>query len=76
MLSDKAVCPSLCKRFGKERLEAACERAMFIKGIGYASITSILNNNLDQKPLTQVPPYDLRYRNYFVPESKHHFLSV
>jgi transposase len=42
---------SLGKRFGKERLEAACERAMFIKGISYASIKSILNNNLDQKPL-------------------------
>jgi transposase len=42
---------SLGKRFGKERLEAACERALFIKGISYTSIKSILNNNLDQKPL-------------------------
>lgn len=42
---------SLGKRFGKERLEAACERALFIKGISYASIKSILKNNLDQKPL-------------------------
>ena len=42
---------SLGKRFGKERLEAACERALFIKGVSYASIKSILNNNLDQKPL-------------------------
>lgn len=42
---------SLGKRFGKERLEAACERAMFIKGVSYTSIKSILNNNLDQKPL-------------------------
>ncbi len=42
---------SLGKRFGKERLEAACERALFIKGISYASIKLILNNNLDQKPL-------------------------
>ena len=42
---------SLGKKFGKERLEAACERALFIKGVSYASIKSILNNNLDQKPL-------------------------
>jgi len=42
---------SLGKRFGKERLEAACERALFIKGVSYASIKSILNNNLDQKSL-------------------------
>ena len=42
---------SLGKKFSKERLEAACERALFIKGVSYASIKSILNNNLDQKPL-------------------------
>ena len=42
---------SLGKRFGKERLEAACERAMFIKGASYTTIKSILSNNLDQKPL-------------------------
>lgn len=42
---------SLGKRFGKERLEAASERALFIKGISYTSIKSILNNNLDQRPL-------------------------
>jgi len=46
---------SLGKRFGKERLEAACERALFIKGINYTSIKSILNNNLDQKPLPKQP---------------------
>lgn len=42
---------SLGKRFGKEQLEAACERAVFIKGVSYTSIKSILHNNLDQKPL-------------------------
>lgn len=42
---------SLGKRFGKERLEAACERALYIKGISYKSIKSLLENNLDQKPL-------------------------
>jgi transposase len=42
---------SLGKRFGKDRLEAACERALFIRGVSYTSIKSILQNNLDQKPL-------------------------
>jgi transposase len=49
---------SLSKRFGKERLEAACVRAIYIKGVNYKSIKSILENNLDQKPLPdrQEPP--------------------
>jgi transposase len=42
---------SLAKRFSKERLEAACTRALSIKGLSYKSIKSILENNLDQKPL-------------------------
>jgi transposase len=42
---------SLGKKFGRERLEAACERALFIRGVSYATIKSILKNNLDQKPL-------------------------
>jgi transposase len=49
---------SLGKRFGTERLEAACERALYIKGVNYKSIKSILENNLEQKPLPnrQEPP--------------------
>jgi transposase len=42
---------SLGRRFGNERLEAACERALAIKGVHYKSIKSILENKLDQKPL-------------------------
>jgi len=42
---------SLGKRFGSDRLEAACERALAIKGVHYRSIKSILENKLDQKPL-------------------------
>jgi len=29
----------------------ACERALFIKGVNYKSIKSILESNLDKKPL-------------------------
>jgi transposase len=42
---------SLGKRYSNERLEAACERALFIKGVNYKSIKSILESNLDKKPL-------------------------
>lgn len=42
---------SLGKRFSKERLEAACRRALAIRGVNYKSIKSILENNLDLKPL-------------------------
>lgn len=44
---------NLGKKFGLERLEAACDRALFIKGKNYASIKSILENNLDQRPLVK-----------------------
>jgi transposase len=46
---------SLGKRYGQERLEAACERALLIKGVNYKSIKSILENNLDKKPLQRKP---------------------
>jgi transposase len=48
---------SLGKRFGKERLEAACNRALFINGLSYKSIKSILEHNLDQKPLPLTPEH-------------------
>lgn len=44
---------SLAKRFGKDRLDAACSRALAIRGVNYRSIKSILENNLDSKPLPQ-----------------------
>jgi transposase len=62
---------SLAKRFDKGRLEAACQRALFIKGVNYKSIKSILENNLDQKPLPQQPQLlpvahdNIRGTNYY-----------
>jgi transposase len=44
---------SLGKRYGNERLEAACQRAIAIKGLNYKSIKATLENNLDRKPLTE-----------------------
>ena len=42
------------RRYGKPRLEAACERALLIHSPSYRSVTSILKQGLD----TQPPPED------------------
>jgi len=39
------------KRYSKERLEAAANRALAIKGYSYKSVASILKTGLDQLPL-------------------------
>jgi transposase len=41
----------LGKEYGPERLEAACERALLIRGISYRSVCSILQIGLDRTPL-------------------------
>ena len=43
----------LGRRYGEERLEAACMRALFMKGYSYKSVESILKNNLDGKELPE-----------------------
>ena len=40
----------LGQSFGQERLEAACQRALFIGSPSYKSVKSILKSGLDQKP--------------------------
>ncbi len=44
---------TLSKKFGKERVEAACKRALAIGGISFGSVKSILETNLDKKPLPE-----------------------
>ncbi len=44
---------SLAKRYGPERLEAACRRALDIQGLSYRSIRSILRNGLDGQALLE-----------------------
>jgi transposase len=39
----------LAKSYGPERLDAACERALEINARSYASVKSILNNNLERR---------------------------
>jgi transposase len=42
---------SLTKKYGKERVEAGCERALAIGGTSYTSLKSIRANGLESKPL-------------------------
>ncbi|MCP4714662.1 MAG: IS21 family transposase, partial [Deltaproteobacteria bacterium] len=62
------------KRYGRERLEAACSRALAIQSYSYKSVESILKKGLDQQPLvtdspkTQVTPTthdNIRGKDYY-----------
>ena len=41
--------------FGRDRLEAACARAIEINACSYSSLHSILKNGLDRQPRTRAP---------------------
>ena len=45
----------LGKRFGNERLEAACQRALSVRAFSYRSVESILKHGLDRQPLPEQP---------------------
>ena len=42
---------NLSKKYGKDRLEAACHRATYIGGMHYKNIASILSNSMDKVPI-------------------------
>jgi transposase len=44
------------RRYGKERLEAACERALAIHSPSYRSVSSILKQGLDRQSLSEEEP--------------------
>lgn len=46
----------LGKRYGADRLEAACRRALHVGAHSYKSVESILKNGLDTKPLREGHP--------------------
>lgn len=46
----------LAKQYGPERLSAACQRALAIRGASYTSVHSILNKGLDQVPTVADSP--------------------
>jgi transposase len=45
----------LADRYGAQRLEAACARALSARALSYRSVESILRHGLDSKPLTSTP---------------------
>lgn len=45
----------LAKKFGEDRLESACQRALAIRGLSFKSVKSILDSNLDLRPLPEKP---------------------
>ena len=47
----------LGSRYGDDRLEAACRRAMMIGACSYKSIESILKHDLDRQPLPDKPRF-------------------
>ena len=55
---------SLAKRFGKQRLEAACQRALALGSPTRRSVVSILEKGLENQPLgepaadTQLPDHE------------------
>jgi transposase len=61
----------LGERFGQQRLEAACQRALAINARSYRSVESILTHGLDAQPVTPpepapgLPHANLRGPEYF-----------
>ena len=61
------------KRFGKDRLELACGRALSLGALSYQSVKSILEKNLEgapvQNPLPPLPSHDnIRGGSYYAKE--------
>jgi len=44
----------LAKAYSPQRLEAACRRCLYYKCVTYRALKSVLESNLDQKPLNEV----------------------
>lgn len=64
---------SLSRRFGKERVEAACRRARAIGAPSYTSVKSILASGLDSRPLPEPEQtsLDLDHENVRGPDYYH-----
>ena len=59
------------RKYGAQRLNDACARALCVKSLSYKSVASILQHGLDQQPLRSEPPrarvvhHNLRGPNYY-----------
>ncbi len=56
----------LADRYGKERLEAACKRALHLRAYSYRSVQSILAHGLDKQPLPDDRPSRAHPRHHNV----------
>jgi transposase len=50
----------LDRKYGKERLESACERAVRFSARSYRNVESILKNGLDREPLPDQEPKQVK----------------
>lgn len=55
-------------RYGEDRLEAACRRALAVRGFSYRSVDSILRTGLDRQPLPSAPPAPFAHDNLRGPD--------
>jgi transposase len=53
----------LGERYGAERLEAACQRALAVRAFSYRSVESILKSGLDRQPLATQRPLRIHRRH-------------
>jgi transposase len=53
----------LGERFGAERVEAACQRALAVRAFSYRSVESILKSGLDRQPLPAQRPFRIHRRH-------------
>jgi hypothetical protein len=67
---------SLGERYGQERLEAACRRAVFFRTPRYVYVRSILNAGLENDPLPGETPPSSPQRTYQHERATHEFFPV
>lgn len=58
---------ALARKYGENRLEAACERTISLGELSRRSVLSILQNGLDQQPL----PHKPKPSDWVSPEHEH-----
>jgi transposase len=63
----------LGKAYSPERLEAACERALFINAYSYKSVQSILKKGLDQQPFLFEQEENTQPLNHHNIRGKHYY---
>lgn len=58
---------ALARKYGEDRLEAACARAVRVNARTYRSVLSILKTSLDRQPLEPTPAQS----DWITPDHEH-----